>query len=71
MFFILFNDIMWKCGVTDSSMLKLVLVYAINSYSANFSSSKLFNYLKSLNVVINKKTVNSYISYAESVFFIR
>src|SRR5579875_1831984 len=66
---ILFNDIINRYKVTNPATLRLVIGYAINSYSAPFSSSKLFSYLKSLNVEISKKTVNNYISYAENVFF--
>ena len=66
---ILFNDIMNRYRVADASILRLVIGYAINSYSSSFSSSKLFSFLKSLNVEISKKTVNNYVSYAENVFF--
>jgi predicted AAA+ superfamily ATPase len=67
---ILFNDISRRYNVSDTNMLRLVLGYAINSYSSPFSASKLFNYLKSLNIEISKKTVNNYIHYAQNVFFL-
>lgn len=67
---ILFNDISKRYGVSDVNMLKLVIGYAINSYSSPFSVSKLYNYLKSTHIEISKKTVNNYINYAESVFFL-
>ncbi len=67
---ILFNDISKRYNVSDINMLKLVLGYAINSYSSQFSVSKLYNYLKSMNIEISKKTVNNYINYAENVFFL-
>lgn len=67
---ILFNDISRRYSISNTNMLKLVLGYAINSYSAPFSASQLYNYLKSLNMEISKKTVNNYINYAENVFFL-
>ncbi len=67
---ILFNDISRRYNISDVNMLRLVIGYAINSYSSPFSVSKLYNYLKSANIEISKKTVNNYINYAENVFFL-
>ncbi|WP_298275916.1 ATP-binding protein [Ferroplasma sp.] len=67
---ILFNDISKRYAISNVNILKLVVGYAINSYSSPFSVSKLYNYLKSIHIEISKKTVNNYINYAESVFFL-
>lgn len=67
---ILFNDISRRYNVSDTNMLKLVLGYAINSYSSPFSASQLYNYLKSLDIEVSKKTVNNFINYAVNVFFL-
>lgn len=67
---ILFNDISRRYGISNTNMLKLVLGYAINSYSSPFSASHLYNCLKSLSIEISKKTVNNFINYAENVFFL-
>ncbi len=67
---IIFRDISGRYNISDINMLKLIIGYAINSYSSEFSSTKLYNYLKSINVSISKKTINNYIQYAENAFFV-
>ena len=67
---IVFHDIVERYRISNTNMLKMVLGYTLNSYSSNMSASRLYSYLKSLSLEVSKKTVNDYINYAESVFFI-
>ncbi len=67
---IIFRDMSGRYNISDINVLKLIIGYAINSYSSEFSSTKLYNYLKSINISISKKTVSNYIQYAENAFFI-
>ncbi len=67
---IVFRDIVERYSVRDTGTLSTLLRYAASSYGNPFSSSKVYNYLKSSGTRVSKKTVDAYLDHAKSVFFL-
>lgn len=67
---VLFRDLVERYHVKNIYVVKRFFEYLITSYAKEISIDKFFNYLKSQNVALSKKTLYNYMEYFDSsVFF--
>lgn len=67
---IIYRDVIERYRIRDTNALSMVFRYAISAYAKDFSSTKAYNYFKSIGIKMSKKTINAFISYGESVFLL-
>ncbi|MDE1823031.1 MAG: ATP-binding protein, partial [Candidatus Micrarchaeota archaeon] len=65
---ILHRDIVDRFRISDPNSLVTVFRYIASTYSKSFSSSKMYNYFRSIGMKISKKTLSNFVKYGESVF---
>ena len=67
---IFFRDIIKRFKIRDVDLLDKTIRYSIGSFSQQFSVTKINNFFKTIDVNASKKTINSFIKYAQEVFLL-
>jgi predicted AAA+ superfamily ATPase len=66
---VLFRDIVERYNIKNIYVIKRFFEYLISSFAKEISIDKFYNYLKSQNVSLSKKTLYNYLEYFESSLF--
>jgi len=66
---VLFRDIVERYNIKNIYVIKRFFEYLISSFAKEISVDKFYNYLKSQNVSLSKKTLYNYLEYFESSLF--
>jgi len=66
---VLFRDLIERYNLKNIYVLKRFFEYLISAYAKEISIDKFYNYLKSQNVSLSKKTLYDYLEYFESSLF--
>ena len=66
---VLFRDIVERYNIKNIYVIKRFFEYLISSFAKEISIGKFYNYLKSQNVSLSKKTLYNYLEYFESSLF--
>ena len=66
---VLFRDIVERYSIKNIYVVKRLFEYLISSFAKEISIDKFYNYLKSQNVSVSKKTLYNYLEYFESSIF--
>lgn len=66
---VLFRDIVERYNIKNIYVIKRFFEYLISSFAKEISIDKFYNYLKSQNVSLSKKTLYNYLDYFESSLF--
>jgi len=66
---VLFRDLVEKYNIKNIYVIKRFFEYLISSFAKEISIDKFYNYLKSQNVSLSKKTLYNYLEYFESSIF--
>jgi predicted AAA+ superfamily ATPase len=66
---VLFRDLVERYNIKNIYVIKRFFEYLISSFAKEISIDKFYNYLKSQNVSLSKKTLYNYLEYFESSLF--
>ncbi|PIS39391.1 MAG: hypothetical protein COT33_02220 [Candidatus Nealsonbacteria bacterium CG08_land_8_20_14_0_20_38_20] len=66
---VLFRDLVERYSLKNIYVVKRLFEYLISSFAKEISIDKFYNYLKSQNVAVSKKTLYNYLEYFESSLF--
>jgi predicted AAA+ superfamily ATPase len=66
---VLFRDLVERYNIKNIYVIKRFFEYLISSFAKEISIDKFYNYLKSQNVSLSKKTLYDYLEYFESSIF--
>jgi len=66
---VLFRDIVERYNIKNIYVIKRFFEYLISSFAKEISIDKFYNYLKSQNISLSKKTLYNYLEYFESSLF--
>jgi predicted AAA+ superfamily ATPase len=66
---VLFRDMVERYSIKNIYVVKRLFEYLISSFAKEISIDKFYNYLKSQNVSVSKKTLYNYLEYFESSIF--
>jgi uncharacterized protein len=66
---VLFRDIVERYNIKNIYVIKRFFEYIISSFAKEISIDKFYNYLKSQNVSLSKKTLYNYLEYFENSLF--
>ena len=66
---VLFRDLIERYNIKNIYVIKRFFEYLISSFAKEISIDKFYNYLKSQNVSLSKKTLYNYLEYFESSLF--
>jgi len=66
---VLFRDLVERYNIKNIYVIKRFFEYLISSFAKEISIDKFYNYLKSQNVSLSKKTLYNYLEYFESSIF--
>lgn len=66
---VLFRDIVERYSIKNIYIIRRFFEYLIASYTKEISIDKFYNFLKSQNVAVSKKTLYNYLDYFESSLF--
>ncbi len=66
---VLFRDMVERYSIKNIYVVKRLFEYLISSFAKEISIDKFYNYLKSQNISVSKKTLYNYLEYFESSIF--
>jgi len=66
---VLFRDLIERYNIKNIYVIKRFFEYLISSFAKEISIDKFYNYLKSQNISLSKKTLYNYLEYFESSLF--
>ena len=66
----LYRDIIERFNVRNYKALKLFLKLAVTSFSTRISISKIFNYMKSVNIDVSRNTLYNYLEYCNDSYIL-